>query len=109
MKIVFDGLETKELKNFKGGEGALLANMQDDGSCRILRGRLAPGSTIGLHRHEDSAEIIYILSGKGRAVCNGEDELLAPGNCHYCPKGSAHTLLCEGEETLCFIAVVPQQ
>ena len=31
------------------------------------------------------------------------------GYCHYCKKGSSHTLVNDGEEELVFFAVVPQQ
>ena len=109
MKICFDDIPATTLHGFKGGEGALIANMQDDGQNRILRGRLDPGSTIGLHTHDTSAEIIFITAGHGRAVCDGVAEELVAGDCHYCPRGSAHTLLCTGQEPLCFLAVVPQQ
>lgn len=107
--IKFDEIETKVLPHFQGGEGEFHAAMVDDGCNRILRGRLAPGCSIGLHRHETSSEIIFILSGRGRAVCDGVTEELTAGDCHYCKKGSAHTLSCVGEEPLCFYAVVPQQ
>lgn len=108
--ISFTEIEPKELVHFQGGEGSFFAKMTDDGLNRILHGRLEPGCSIGLHRHETSSEIIFILSGRGRAVIDGREELLAPGDCHYCKKGSAHTLFCFGEdEPLCFYAVVPQQ
>ena len=43
---------------FKGGEGALCAKMITDELNKILLGRLEPGSSIGLHTHEDSSEIM---------------------------------------------------
>lgn len=109
MVIRFNDIEETQLKGFYGGEGALIANMYVDEKNKILRGRLVPGATIGLHRHVPSSEIIFILSGKGKAVCDGVEELLTAGDCHYCPKGSEHTLVNVGEDDLCFYAVVPQQ
>lgn len=109
MIIKFDEIKETELKAFYGGEGALIANMYVDGKNKILRGKLIPGATIGAHRHVPSSEIIFILSGKGKAICDGVEEFLTAGDCHYCPKGSAHTLINVGEEDLCFYAVVPQQ
>lgn len=109
MIIKFDEIKETELKAFYGGEGALIANMYVDGKNKILRGKLIPGATIGAHRHVPSSEIIFILSGKGKAICDGVEEFLTAGDCHYCPKGSEHTLINVGEEDLCFYAVVPQQ
>ena len=109
MIIKFDEIKEKELKAFYGGEGALLANMYVDDRNKILRGKLVPGTTIGLHRHEPTSEIIFILSGKAKSICDGVEELLFAGDCHYCPKGSEHCLINVGEEDLCFYAVVPQQ
>ena len=109
MVIKFNDIEEKELRAFYGGDGALIANMFVDGKNKILRGKLARGASIGLHRHEPTSEIIFIISGKGKAVCDGVEERLLAGDCHYCPKGSEHCLINVGEEDLCFYAVVPQQ
>ena len=109
MLIKLNEMEEKELKAFYGGEGALCAKMFNDGQNKILRGRLAPGSTVGVHTHETSAEIIFILSGKGKSICDGKEEVLSAGDCHYCTKGSTHCLINVGAEDLLFYAVVPQQ
>ncbi|MBQ9729077.1 MAG: cupin domain-containing protein [Clostridia bacterium] len=109
MIIKLDELKETELQSFYGGQGALNARMYVDEKNKILRGKLVPGATIGLHRHLPSSEIIFILSGKGKAICDGVEELLFSGDCHYCPKGSEHALLNIGDEDLCFYAVVPQQ
>ena len=109
MVIKFDEIQGTELKNFNGGEGVFIANMYVDEKNKILRGKLVPGASIGLHRHIPTSETIFILSGKGKSVCDGVEELLFAGDCHYCPKGSAHCLINVGEDDLCFYAVVPQQ
>lgn len=109
MIIKFNEMEETQLKAFYGGEGALIANMYVDEKNKILRGKLVHGASIGLHRHVPSSEIIFIISGRGKAICDGVEEILNPGDCHYCPKGSEHTLMNMGEEDLCFYAVVPQQ
>ena len=109
MIIKFNDMEEKELKAFYGGEGALNAKMFVDERNKILRGRLTPGSSIGAHKHEPTSEIIFILSGQAKSICDGKEERLFAGDCHYCPKGSEHCLINVGEEDLCFYAVVPQQ
>ncbi len=107
MLIKFDQVECKRLKAFNGGEGEFCANMHVDSDNKILRGKLAQGSSIGLHTHETSSEIIFVLSGEGVMRCDGKEEILRAGDCHYCPKGSSHTLKNEQKEDLCFYAVVP--
>lgn len=79
----------------------------DENENRILKGSLSPGSTVGLHRHENSMEVIFILSGTGKAVCDDTEETLAPGDCHYCPNGSKHCLMNDGDTDLVFYAVIP--
>lgn len=106
--IKFDELKETNIPNFYGGEGVTTAAMVADELNRIMQGKLAKGSSIGLHKHDTSSEIIFILSGKGKAVCDGVEENLQAGDCHYCKKGSEHTLLNIGDE-LVFYAVVPQQ
>lgn len=109
MLIDFPGMEDAILPNFKGGEKALAAKMFFDGTNRIMCARLTPGTSIGLHTHDTSSEIIYILSGVGSVLCDGAEETVRPGQCHYCPKGGAHTLKNNGDGDLVFFAVVPQQ
>lgn len=107
--IDFQNMPDTVLPKFKGGEGQLVAKMFADEQNRILYATLAPGHSIGLHIHDTSSEIMYFLSGKGTVTTDGVAETVAPGLCHYCKKGSAHTLVNDGEEELVFFAVVPQQ
>ena len=58
-------MDVTVLPNFKGGEKEFAANMFFDGTNRIFKGRLVPGASIGVHTHEDSCEVIFILEGSG--------------------------------------------
>ncbi len=107
--IDFKNMPDTVLPRFKGGEGQLTAKMLGDDLNRILYATLAPGHSIGLHTHDTSSEIMYFLSGKGTVITDGTPETVAPGLCHYCKKGSSHTLINDGTEDLIFFAVVPQQ
>lgn len=109
MIIKFDEMEEQELKAFQGGMVALNAKIYTDGQNKILRGRLVPGASVGMHRHETSSEIIFLVAGKAKSICDGKEELLSVGDCHYCPKGSEHCLINVGEDEVLFYAVVPQQ
>ena len=112
MLIEFDKMEPQVIPHMRGGEKEVRARMYTDSLNKIMRGRLIPGASIGMHTHETGSEIIYILSGKGKILYDGGCEALEPGSCHYCPKGHAHSLINdspEGGEDLRFFAVVTEQ
>ena len=109
MIINFDSIPESVMTNFKGGEKSVAAHMFVDPMCRIMRARLVSGASIGLHTHEDSCEIVYCFSGSGKAICDGVEERISAGVCHYCPKGHSHTVINDGAEEMQFLAIVPQQ
>lgn len=109
MIIDLKNMETTVLPNFKGGEKEYHAKMFFDGTNRIMHGTLEQGASIGLHTHETNSEAIYVLSGKGRVIFDDGEEMVAAGQCHYCPKGHKHSLINESEEPLVFFAMVPEQ
>ena len=102
-------MEETVLPAFKGGEKEMRAKIHVDELNRIMRCRLVPGATVGLHTHEENSEIVLILEGSGKAVLDGTEERLNAGMCHYCPKGHSHTIVNDTDADLIFYAVVPQQ
>lgn len=108
--MIIDFSETEEtvIPQFRGGEKETRARMYTDRYNKIMRGVLVPGASIGFHLHQTSSEIICILQGTGKALFDGAYERVAPGTCHYCPKGHGHSLINDGEEDLVFFAVVPE-
>ena len=109
MVVDFKTMQETVIPQFYGGEKETIARLFVDENGKIMQGRLKPGASIGVHTHETSSEIIYVLSGKGKAFFDEEWEELEPGQCHYCPKGHTHGLTNGGEEDLVFFAVVPNQ
>ena len=109
MKIVFNELKETPIPEFNGGMGTTILRMFDDKKVKILFGRLEPNASVGLHSHMTSCEVIFVLSGEGMVLCDGEMEPVGPGDCHYCPKGHSHSLINKGIEELIFWAVVPEQ
>ena len=94
--------------HFFGGEGQFVANIFKDDDNKVLLGLLAPGCTTGLHTHEGTSEIVYIISGTGKVLCDGVYEPLKPGDVHYCPMGHTHSLINDGEENLVVFGTVPE-
>lgn len=109
MIIDFNKVEEKKLAGFKGGQGDTIARMHTDELGKIMLGRLEPGCSIGLHTHETSSEVIYIISGEATYIFDGKNETAKAGQCHCCPKGHAHSMINKGNEDLVFFAVVPEQ
>lgn len=107
--IRFAEIQETDIPSFYGGNGVTSAKMTADELNRIMQGRLHAGASIGLHKHETSSEIIFILSGRAQTICDGVTEELGVGDCHYCKKGSVHALRNCGTDDLVFYAVVPQQ
>lgn len=108
MIIDFNSIEAERLANFKGGEGEYIAKRSGDDTAKIMLGRLEPGSSIGLHTHEENCEVIYVISGIGDLIYDDTTEKVMPGQCHYCPKGHSHSLINNGSEDLVFFAAVPE-
>lgn len=109
MLIDFSALEEQKIPQFRGGEKVTTARMFVHDLGKIMSGSLEPGASIGMHTHDTSSETIYILSGSGKVVYDGETERVQPGSCHYCPKGHTHSLINDSDADLTFLAVIPEQ
>ena len=109
MIIDLKQIEETVIPHFRGGEKETRSRMFADPACKIMHGRLEPGASIGLHTHDTSSEIIYILKGRGKVLYDGGYEEVEEGLCHYCPKGHEHSLINYRDEDLNFFAVVPEQ
>ena len=117
MIIDFQSMDITVLPNFKGGEKEFAANMYFDGTNRIFKGKLIPGSSIGMHCHEDSCEVIFVLEGQGSLTEASPDvpDMLSvsevkAGDCLYCPKGHSHSLKNTSmDKDLLFYAAVTKQ
>lgn len=109
MKIDFQNLEESVLPNFKGGLKEFRVRMYSDECNKVMMGRLVPGASIGMHRHDAGSEIMFITKGSGFVIFDGEEIRLSAGDAHYCPKGHSHSLVNDGGSDLEFSAVVPVQ
>ncbi len=90
-----------------GGNGDYNVKMYVDGEGnKMMVGRLAPGSSLGLHKHVINAEAIYVLSGEGVMHTDEGDEYLKAGECTFCPKGHEHSFENQSEKDLVFFGAV---
>jgi quercetin dioxygenase-like cupin family protein len=71
----------------------------DAGALSLLE--LAPGLNIPLHRHPDSIEVVYVLSGHGLMIdITAKERPVGPGDAAYIARGTAHGLKNSGREPL---------
>ncbi len=106
MIINFNKQEEHTITGMNGGTGMMSAKMFMTDKGKIIPTRIHPGGSIGMHRQDSGDDINYILSGKGKAICDGVEEVLEPGVCHICPQGSEHSIINTGEEDLVMLTVV---
>lgn len=76
---------------------------------KIIPTAIHPGGSIGLHKHPTSDDINYVISGTGKAVCDGQKEILNAGTCHICKKGSEHSIANTGSEDMVLLTVVVER
>ena len=104
--IDFERLEEELTPNMRGGEGTVKARRFLQGNVKILKLTLEKGVSIGEHRHETDCEAYYVLEGTAHVMLDGVEEVVRAGECHYCPKGSAHSVINLDDEPLVLFAMV---
>ncbi|WP_455599333.1 cupin domain-containing protein [Cloacibacillus sp.] len=97
--------------NLRGGigEARIFASLIPP-SCGPLtfasRIELAPGASIGLHRHDDDEEVYAVISGEGVYIYDGDECPARAGDIFTTKKGMSHALKNCGGVPLIFFAVV---
>ena len=109
MLIDFDNIKEIAIPGMNNGTGTMTAKMYMDKQGKIIPCSIHPGSSIGLHRHETSDDINYVLSCTGKAICDGQEELLRAGTCHVCKKGSEHSIINTGKDDLVLLTIVVER
>ena len=88
------------------GTGMMSARLYNDDSYRIIPTAIHPGGSIGNHKQNSGDDMNYIISGTGKAFCDGMEEDLKPGVMRICPQGSEHSIVNTGEEDLVMLTIV---
>ena len=109
MLIDFNEKQERNVTGMNGGTDIVCAKMYVGEHGKIIPSRIMPGASIGRHSHPTSDDINYVLSGTGKAVCDGREEELHAGTCHICPKGSSHSIENIGDKDLVMLTVVVER
>ena len=107
--IDFDTLPEKIQEGMRGGKGPAAVRSFTDDLTKVMKVKLAPGSTVGMHTHINDSETIMVLEGSGMVIFDGKQMTLDEGNIHYCPKGHSHSIINDSKEDLVLCCVVAQQ
>ena len=77
--MLLDFNEIKEIKvpGMNNGTGMMTAKMYMGKQGKIIPCSIHAGGSIGLHKHETSDDINYVISGSGKAICDGKEEILS--------------------------------
>ena len=78
MRIDFNEKESVTVPGMNHGTGMMTAKMYADALGKVISCAIHPGGSIGMHCHETSDDINYVISGKGIAVTDGAEEHCLP-------------------------------
>lgn len=109
MRINFNEQQERTAPGMNGGTGKMSAKMYMDEGSKIIPCKIHAGGSIGMHQHATSDDINYVLSGEGKAICDGQEENLSAGVCHICKKGSEHSIVNIGNEDLVLLTIVVER
>ena len=73
--------------------------------CSLAEEVLPVGRAVGRHHHEQTEEVYYILSGRGRMTVGPEVREVAAGDAVFIPRRAEHTLENTGEEPMRLLLV----
>ena len=100
MQIDFNDINELTMPGMNNGTGQMTVRMYNDDKYRIIPTIIHAGGSIGLHTQNSGDDLNYIISGTGKAICDGVEEKLSAGVMHICPKGSEHTIINTGDDNL---------
>ena len=58
---------------------------------------LNPGHRMNYHSHEHRNEIWNVIAGNGKAILDGREQMVKPGDVLYMPAGCRHTIIADTE------------
>lgn len=67
---------------------------------QIVVMHINPGEDIGLETHPDNDQVLYLVSGKGEVVLNGEKSEFNKGDAVLVPAGTEHNFTTVGDEPM---------
>ena len=79
---------------------AMLITGEDPDVCRVCMVEIAPGSETPIHTHEEQADSVFVVQGRGETYVNGSWEPIEPGDYLFIPIKGEHGTRNTGSEPL---------
>lgn len=106
MNYVFNTNQPKRYR-FPTHINDLVMDRADAVTSEVFIVEMAPGEAPPLHQHDDTEQIFYVLQGRGRLTIGREQATfaVASGDVVRIPPATLHSIECQGDETLRYLAV----
>lgn len=106
MQYVFPTAKVKHYR-FPTHVNDLVMDRADAHTSEVFVVVLKPGEAPPLHRHDDTEQIFYILSGRGtlRIGRKKAEFSVQPGDVVRIPPRTLHSIQCAGKKSLRYLAV----
>lgn len=87
MIIDFNEINEVTIPGMNDGTGTMAVRMYHNERYRIVFTTLHPGGSIGLHTQTNGDDMNYVISGSGKAFCDGKEEILRAGGDAHLSQG----------------------
>ena len=85
---------------FDNVKAAMFITSQESNMACVCLIEIAPGSETPIHTHEEQADSIFVVQGKGETYVNGSWQPIEPGDYLYIPAQGKHGTRNTGTEPL---------
>lgn len=75
---------------------------------KLITCRIRKDSSKKIQRYAAVEDVNYVISGRGKAICNGTESILSAGAYHTFIKGSNYSIINTGDEDLVLISFVKE-
>ena len=105
-------MREERIHELKGGRGTLtlfhiLERDELSGKGRLCaREIIAPGNSVGFHKHKGDFELYYVLGGEGLVNDNGSETTIRRGDVVRTGHGESHSIENVGDKDLELITVI---
>lgn len=107
MKYIFSTTDVKRYR-FPTHTNLLVMDRSEAAASESFISVMEPGEAPPLHRHDDTEQVFYVLSGRGRLE-TGEDAepagTVGPGDLVRIPPGTLHRIHCISDEPLEYLVI----
>ncbi len=107
MRYIFSTSNTSRYR-FPTHTNLLVMDRADAATSESFISVMEPGEAPPLHKHDDTEQVFYVLSGRGRLIIGADSEDMGeinPGDLVRIPPGTWHRVPCVGDEPLRYLVV----